>query len=1031
MKRPDLTILGYAGLNLALVGLCFAAFPGQLGFPGIWLPLGIQTIAFIRVSRRQWPGLVVGFALTGIVPILFSVPHAIPDGLATVVAAVAAAIANDLLIVSRRFRGSLGRITAYCLASALVGGPAFASLSVLSDSVLTPNALQDWNLLNRSASVGGLLVGALALAKWPTTASKVNLLRLVEGVAVVLATFGAGWLMFSSDPTRHAVSPLRLYMVFPFLIWAAVRFRTAVMAFASVVLSATATIWTDIGRGPFVSRASGDPNFWFETFLLFATGTSMMLAAFLEDQSQGNEELRLNKFAIDHASVAVLWIRRDATISYVNDAAVALLGLARDQLVGADVQTFDPSWDRARWDDLWSSLQGKESHTFEREIVLQSGNSVAVEVTTNFVRYNDEELQVAYVRDVTAQKQALQAVRESQQSYQLLVQQASDGIFVADQSGRYLDANERGCQMVGYSLDEIRQLSMSDLVHDGDLSRNPFRFDELHAKGFLVAERTLRKKDGSLLHVEISASLLPDGRFLGLVRDIGARHLAEQTLRRSLEQISGILASLPCGVLQTDLESRVLYANELGLTMLGEGGVEPLGKRLQDLGVTMVTLEGERYAPGTRIFKDVVTRLTTQPPTLLGVEYPNGTFRWVVVTAVPYRQPDTNELGGAIIALLDVTAQRDQERALRESEERLRLSVDAMPALFWTTDLDLRIVSALGANVPDDGSPEESLEGKNLREIFHADSDDAEPVAAHLEAIDGREQSFDYPWQGKYYSFRIRPLTDPSGVVTGAVTLALDITERKEAEFEVVQLNQNLERLVAERTAELADTVHELESFSYSVSHDLRAPLRALTSYAHILRSDYDEIFQGEPGEFLERMEVNAKRMSDLIDTLLMFSRMGRQPVVRQKQDMGLLARTVYDEFHDNANPKPDLEIQPRLPDARVDPKLMHQVLHNLFSNAIKFSRRTEKPRIEFGFHVGTDPTVYFVRDNGTGFDMAYVDKIFGVFTRLHSTEDYEGTGVGLAIVQRIINRHGGKIWAESAVGKGTTIFFTVEPEAD
>ena len=242
----------------------------------------------------------------------------------------------------------------------------------------------------------------------------------------------------------------------------------------------------------------------------------------------------------------------------------------------------------------------------------------------------------------------------------------------------------------------------------------------------------------------------------------------------------------------------------------------------------------------------------------------------------------------------------------------------------------------------------------------------------------------------------------------------------------VEQARHDLEARVESRTAELSAVNRELESFSYSVSHDLRAPLRAIVGFVQILEEDHGKTLDAEARRALDRVKVNATRMGQLIDDLLAFAQISRVPLSRQRVDLTHLAQTTADEAAAAAAHPVELLIEP-LPPCLGEPVLLKQVLANLISNAIKFTAKTERARVTIGATSGGE-TVYYVRDNGAGFDERFAEKLFGVFQRLHRTGEFEGTGVGLAIVQRIINRHGGRVWAEGRVNHGATFYFTLPP---
>jgi PAS domain S-box-containing protein len=263
------------------------------------------------------------------------------------------------------------------------------------------------------------------------------------------------------------------------------------------------------------------------------------------------------------------------------------------------------------------------------------------------------------------------------------------------------------------------------------------------------------------------------------------------------------------------------------------------------------------------------------------------------------------------------------------------------------------------------------------------------------------------------------------------LVLAKDITEQLHAEAQVCQLNEELEERVSVRTAELTAANKELEAFSYSVSHDLRAPLRAIIGYSQLVLEDYAVRLDAEGHRLLGVIAAEALRMSQLIDDLLTFSGLGRQRVQMTDVDMTALALSAFQSLIATHLPKaPQLNIK-TLPPARGDSAMLRQVFVNLLDNAIKFSRVRKDATIEIGGSCDQDQNVYYVKDNGVGFDEKYIAKLFGVFQRLHAEEEFAGTGVGLALVQRIILRHGGKVWAESELGEGATFYFAIPVRKD
>ncbi|MDE2306128.1 MAG: GAF domain-containing protein [Gammaproteobacteria bacterium] len=389
---------------------------------------------------------------------------------------------------------------------------------------------------------------------------------------------------------------------------------------------------------------------------------------------------------------------------------------------------------------------------------------------------------------------------------------------------------------------------------------------------------------------------------------------------------------------------------------------------------------------------------------------------------------------------LDVAAESaERERAQVAEHRELAFSsalLESLPGIFYFYDDQGRFVRWNRSFGGVTGYAPDEIAGMRPLEFIAAE--DRSRVGAAIErvfatgegAVEGGLRSRDGRITPYYFTGRRLVIEGR----THLLGVGLDISERKRAEREILQFNQALEQRVAERTRELEVVNRELESFSYSVSHDLRAPLRAISGFAGIVLADHAEGMPQEGRALLERIHERAIHMGQLIDDLLAFSRIGRQPLrVRTVDVRALVERAIEDLQPQYADRRVEFEIGD-LPSCCADPKLLAQVWVNLLSNAVKFTRERDPARVRIGCRLDEGERLYYVADNGAGFDARYADKLFGVFQRLHRADEFEGTGVGLAIVHNIVSRHRGRVTARSEEGRGATFEFTIgsaEPECE
>ena len=507
--------------------------------------------------------------------------------------------------------------------------------------------------------------------------------------------------------------------------------------------------------------------------------------------------------------------------------------------------------------------------------------------------------------------------------------------------------------------------------------------------------------------------------------------LRDREVRASEERYRSLIENIQIAILIQDARGEILSSNPLARSLLGISEEGPDSPARFDPGLRFLRGDGSECPVAEY---PIPLLLSTGKPLrghLLGVRNPKRAgVAWTLVNA----EPEYNDSGGlerGIVSYVDITEIKKAEQKLRHFAAIVEYSDDAIIG----KDLDERILSwnrcaertygytsaeAIGQPISILSPPGHEREISSFMErIKRGES------VEHFETTRVCKQG-----QAIDVALTISPIRDEHGQVVGASTIARDITGRKRAEREILQLNHELENRVAQRTAELELANKELETFAYSVSHDLRAPLRSIDGFSRILLEDFAGKLDETGKKNLEIIRAASQRMAQLIDDILQLSRITRARLQRLPVDLSVLAGLVVVDLR-NLEPgrRVEVEIDPGLV-VFADGNLMRIVLENILGNAWKFTSRQPVARIHFGREIRNGDPVYFVRDNGVGFDMHYASKLFGAFQRLHTTAEFPGTGIGLASVQRIIRRLGGNVWIEGRVDEGATVYFTIpEPE--
>jgi PAS domain S-box-containing protein len=499
--------------------------------------------------------------------------------------------------------------------------------------------------------------------------------------------------------------------------------------------------------------------------------------------------------------------------------------------------------------------------------------------------------------------------------------------------------------------------------------------------------------------------------------------VSEQQLRILL----ATLAEMTDHAYAFDRHGRILFANQALLTLWGVTLEQAVGRTLGSLGYPDAladTLERQ-----IRQVVAVGQRITD----VAHYTGPGGIAGYYEYGFSPARAAD-GTVDFVVGSSRDITARKEAEDHLRDREELLRLITNLVPHGIFAKDAAGRHIFANPALAEMAGLSVQEMLGRDDFELVADRSqaeayreDDRRVVLSGAQLLIPEEPRTDLAGRTRYLQTIKLPFIVASTGETAILGVCTDITEPRRMRRELEQAHAEMERRVVIRTAELEAANRELEAFSYSVSHDLRAPLRAINGFAGIVVSDFGIRLPADALRYLERIRMSADRMSELIDDLLAFSRLGRQAMTNREVDSAALVREILAESVPSGDGRhPEIRVGD-LPVCRGDAALLRQVWINLIGNAIKYTGKRDPAIIEIGCQRTQDADVFFVRDNGAGFDMQYAHKLFGVFQRLHRADEFEGSGVGLAIAQRIVHRHGGRIWAVGAEEHGATFSFTID----